>query len=124
MTTLETILINKQRNNFIAGFQMLNSDYAIIQYNTVTGGCYWSYDIIAKESDNSYELCTMVHANNVNQAIAKVQFIISSTDDFSYVYDDVLSKSGSWYKKRRKEKTDNRQYKEKYTKLLNFLKTL
>ena len=124
MSLLKTILTNKVRRNYIAYFKMLSDDYAILCLKDIDGTTYWTYNIVSLCPKQDNEVIIMTYANNLNEAIKKVETILKNTPDFDYSYDDVLSKKGNWYKKRRKEKNDNREYKGRYKKLLKFLKTL
>ncbi len=124
MTLLKTILINKVRRNYIASFEMLSDDYAILCLKDINNAIYWTYNIVSLCPKQDNEVRIMVYANNLNEAIKKAETVVKNTPDFDYSYDDILSKNGKWYKKRRKEKNDNREYKERYKKLVEFLQNL
>lgn len=123
--TLETVLINKQRRNYIAGFYLLNDKYATVNLYSNGGTCIsYTFNIVALDKLDCSEIQTLIFSDNLEDAIKRTEKIIRLTPDFDYTYDDVLNKKGSWYKKRRKEKNNNKDYKQMYIDLLNVLKTL
>lgn len=124
MTTLKTVLTNESRHNNICTFEMLNDDYAILCLNSINGTSHYTYNIASLVPNEDARAEVMIYADNLKEAIKKTENVIKYTEDFDYSYDDILSKNGTWYKKRRKEKNDNREYKQRYIKLLEFLKTL
>jgi hypothetical protein len=122
---LETILINKQRRNYIAGFNLLNHNYATVDIYANGSSCIaYTFNIVAIDKTNFNEIQTLIYSDSLKDAIKRTEKIIELTPDFNYCYDDVLSKKGHWYKKRRKELNDNREYKQIYLDLLIILNSL
>lgn len=124
-STLETVLINKKRRNYIAGFTLLNDKFATVDIYANGGNCVvYTFNIVALDKFDCNEIQTLVFSDNLRDAIKRTEKIIELTPDFDHTYDDVLSKKGTWYKKKRKEKNNNKEYKQMYMDLLSVLKTL
>ena len=63
---LKTILVNCQRRNEIASFELLDDNYAILMLNTGGGGASWTYNIVGITDCGNYSE-VLVYANNLKK---------------------------------------------------------